>query len=498
MKFIRLLLLLQLVYAGVQAQSGLYHASIEAQGILTGKANVPFWMRSNQFGSIPLPGASGSLIASGRKDYDSASRDLTDWGAGFEVRGDLGDSSRLTLIQAYVKFRLSIFEFKAGRAKEIMGLVDTTLSSGAFSESGNALPIPKVQISIPDYFRLPIFNGLFSFKGNFAHGWVGQQPVIPNGKVRTANTYYHQVSLYGRLGRPNWKLQLLGGLNHQAYWGNEQSIFGSRYWALSNAETFKYVLLGKTYKGSKVGNHLGSIDLGLEYDFGRIKLFAYRQNFYDEGALYKLANIVDGLNGISLVNKDEEVPDYYPVQGYYHASHDFHWHKIVLELFYTKNQAGYPWSRRTASGDENYYNNNSYPLGWSYKGLGLGNPFVTPFPSTRANLVNDTTDFFNNNRVIALYAGLEGSYLDYRFTAKASYSMNYGTYGTSPWGHSTGNKFYPPKYGLFGKVNQFSAYLSVERDIDPRWTIGCVASADKGGLFYNSTGIIFKIRRSLP
>jgi hypothetical protein len=130
--------------------------------------------------------------------------------------------------------------------------------------------------------------------------------------------------------------------------------------------------------------------------------------------------------------------------------------------------------------------------------MGLGNPFITPYTTTRRDLVNDTTDFFNNNRVIALYAGMEGSYLAYRFTVKGSYSMNYGTYGTSPWGHSTGRRFYPPPSDrIWHTVNQFSAYVSVERDLDPLWTIGCVASVDRGGLFYNSGGLIVRLKRTL-
>ena len=498
MKPIIFIIVLGMLYRDARSQ-GLYKAAFEGQGVLTGRKDVPFWMRSNQYGSIPLAGATGSVIGTAMKTYDSSWSGLTDWGGGIELRGDVGNGSRLTLIEGYLKARVSIFEIKAGRTKDFMGLVDSTLSSGAFSLSGNALGIPKVDISIPNYFTLPVFRGLFSFKGNFAHGWLGEQAVIPNNLVREANTWFHQVSLYGRLGRPDWKLHLYGGVNHQVYWGSEKSIYGKN-WGLSQVQTFEYVMLGRTYKGTKVGNHLGSIDLGLDYNFGSVSLRVYRQNFYDEGALYKLANILDGLNGISIVNTDDAdtEPDYFPVQHHNSGDYEgFHWHKIVLEVFASKNQAGYPWSRRTASGDENYYNNNSYPSGWSYKGLGLGNPFITPFPSTRSNLPNDTTDFFNNNRVIALYGGLEGSYGGYRFTAKASYSMNYGTFGTSPWGHSTGNHYYPPKYGLFPKVNQFSAYLSAERDLDWHWTAGVVAALDKGGLFYNSTGLIFRIKRWL-
>ncbi|MBS1606939.1 MAG: hypothetical protein JST42_30065 [Bacteroidetes bacterium] len=495
-----ILLTLALTIAACQfifAQAGLYRGSLEGQGILTGSRNVPFWMRSDQYGSVPLAGASGSLIARGEKVYDSSYMGLSDWGGAIEVRGDLGNGSRLTLIEGYLKARFSIFQIKAGRSREIMGLVDSTLSSGAFSISGNALGIPKIEVSIPNYFTLPVLDGLIALKGSFAHGWVGKQEVIPNYLVREANTYYHETSLYGRIGRPDWKLHLYGGINHEVYWGNEPEFEGKKRWQLSTMQTFKYVLLGKTYKGSKVGNHIGSIDMALEYDFGQVKLMAYRQNFFDEGAIAKLANVMDGLQGISLVNADEE-PDYYPVQHHNSSSYSaFHWHKIVLEVFASKNQAGYPWSRPTKSGDENYYNNNTYPLGWSYMGMGLGNPFVTPYTTTRTDLPNDTTDFFNNNRVIALYGGIEGSVGDYRFVARGSYSMNYGTFGTSPWGHSTGNHFYPPKYGLFPKVNQLSGWLSVERDLDERWTAGVVLAFDKGMLFYDSPGIIFRLKRNL-
>ena len=64
---------------------------------------------------------------------------IFDWGASFEGRANLGQGSNLILIEGYGKIRLSIFEFRAGRSKEIMGLCDTTLSSGSFSVSGNNL-----------------------------------------------------------------------------------------------------------------------------------------------------------------------------------------------------------------------------------------------------------------------------------------------------------------------------------------------------------------------
>jgi len=469
------------------SQGDLFHASLGTQGIMTSKDHVPFWMRSNQFGSIPLPGTSASFIGTARIDYDSTNRQLVDWGASVEARADLGSSSRVTLIEGYGKLRVSIFELKAGRVKEIMGLVDTSLSSGAFAISGNALGIPKVQISIPEYWNLPFGRKLFAIKGNFALGWLGEQKIQYPDSIPSAKTYFHQSSFYARLGRPDWRLKLYAGFNHQVFWGSEKKVFGKNY-PFSDFKTFEYVVLGRTWVGSKIGNHLGSVDLRADYDFENIRIGLYRQNFYDEGALAKLANIADGLNGLCIENKATSEDG---------TSEDgFHWHKVLFEFFYSKNQAGYPDSKRTKSGDENYYNNYQYTKGWSYKGLGLGNPFITTSTSTRAGLPNDSTDFFNNNRVMAFYGGMEGSIGDYYFTAKASYSFNYGTFGTSQWGHSTGYTFSTPHFGLFKEVKQFSAYLEVKRALKNGWEAGAVAALDAGDLLYNSSGLILKLKKS--
>lgn len=496
------LLFLFLKGAGVNAQrileteedpkTGSYHASVEAQGILTTtRKTVPFWMRSNQFGSVPLPGVSGSLIGSVRKDYDTVDNmptdaisgdytHLVDWGGGVEVRGDLGQGSRATIIEAYAKLKVSIFELKGGRSKDFVGLMDTSLSSGSFAISGNALGIPKIQISIPGYWTLPFTGQLISVTGNFAHGWIGQQRVVQDGKYIERQTYFHQLSFYGRLGRPDWRLHLSAGFNHQVFWGYRRN---DPTYKISDFKTFEYVVMGKTYQGSKIGNHIGSIDLRMDYDFDDFSIGLYRQNFYDEGALAKLANIKDGLNGIVLVNKRVNMGGFF-------------WNRFLLELFYSKDQAGYPNSKRTASGDENYYNNNEYTPGWSYKDMGLGNPFITPQWTTRTGLPNDLPDYFNNNRVVAFYAGMDASLDDYSFLAKVSYSLNYGTFGTSPWGHSRGITFYPPKYGIWKEVKQFSAYLEVNRQLFDGWQVGCVGALDAGGLFYNNGGLIIKLKKS--
>ena len=180
----------------------------------TSKGNVPFWMRSMQYGSVPLDGISVSLLAGGYKEYKKESpRKLIDWGGGFEGRLNAGNHSEFILIEAYAKLRLSIFELKGGRFREQIGLVDSTLSSGAFSLSGNALGVPKIEAGIVNFWNVPLTRGVIAIKGNIAHGWMGTQILNKSNTnsllVPEIDAYLHQLSAYGRIGKANWKVKLI-------------------------------------------------------------------------------------------------------------------------------------------------------------------------------------------------------------------------------------------------------------------------------------------------
>ncbi|MBE9599529.1 capsule assembly Wzi family protein [Pedobacter sp. MC2016-24] len=489
------------------SQKDVIHSQIETQVIGTTDKTVPFWLRSNTYGSLPSRGLSTSFIGRLKKDFDMLpisthkQQKMFDFGYGLEARANIGYRTNLNIIQAYAKLRLSIFQLTIGRTTDVMGFNgDTTLSSGNFSVSGNALGIPKIDISIPEFYRLPLLEGLFSVKGNFVHGWSGKTRVLKlikdeNGKESYnvddyfADTYLHQKSLYVRFGKQDWKLNLIGGFNHQVQWDDQKVAFGDDF-KLSSLQTFFYVVTGKAYGGekvarSKIGNQLGSIDLGAEFNYNNnLKFTLYRQNIYDVGALSKLANIRDGLNGITIENKN-----------FYLQNRGLSWKKILIEYFYTKDQAGYPWSIPTASGDEDYYNNYYYRIGWSYKRLGLGNPFITPATNAREGQAHDPFDYFINNRVIAWHIGFLGAFNAWDLKLKLSYSDNYGTFGTSPYGKSTGGKYSNP-VDLFKTVGQFSMLYETGRSFHSNLYGGATLAFDKGSLLNNSVGIIIKVRKS--
>jgi len=482
MKKLVVLLPILLSFFLAKAQNQDVHISLEAQGIATTNNSVPFWLRSNQFGSIPLSGGSGSLIGKIRKDYDTTK--TYGWGFSFEGRGNVGKGSNFLLIEGLIKAHAGIFELKAGRSKDIVGLVDSGLSSGAFSISGNALGIPKISISIPNYYSIPVFGKLFAVKGSLANGYAGRISSNYRDKDINFKSYYLENYLYVKIGKPNWRLKFETGYNHQALWGEEKRVFGP-WFNLSGAETYWYVFTGKVFNHSKVGNHLGSLDVGAEYKFDALTLKLYRQNFYDKGGLGSLANIKDGLNGISFTNNQA-------------GSGNFVWKKLLFEFLYTANQAGTPGSKITNSGAEDYYNNYEYVEGWSYKNIALGSPFITTTVDARADVGRYQRQFFINNRLYALHGAAQFYAFKWNYIVKMSYSHNLGTFqtGTGPFRWVGGQLTKPINPGAFGEINQLSFYFGSSRPLKNGYSIGYDLAYDNGELLYNSFGIILKLSKS--
>ncbi len=118
---------------------------------------IPFWLRANQWGTVPLTAPAGTLQASIWKPYrtDTTSRPRRfDWSAGAQVVGNAATESHVLLPELYVKGHWKAIELSAGRWRQLTGLGDSTLSSGFINGSGNAIPIPKVQLATRGYVPL--------------------------------------------------------------------------------------------------------------------------------------------------------------------------------------------------------------------------------------------------------------------------------------------------------------------------------------------------------
>jgi len=102
-KLVPLVIFILFITSKANSQVNNLFFNIEGWGGYTSNGTVPFWLRSNQFGSIPIDGPSVSFIGTARKDYELNKEKIFDWGASFEGRVNLGECSNITLIEGYGK-----------------------------------------------------------------------------------------------------------------------------------------------------------------------------------------------------------------------------------------------------------------------------------------------------------------------------------------------------------------------------------------------------------
>jgi hypothetical protein len=437
-----------------------WQAWLEVGGLASSSASTPFWLQANQFGTVPETAPAGLVRLGTRLDYQPNSgpkRRKTDWGYGLELIGQTGRVNRLLLAESYLKARLGVVEVFAGRRQQIVGLLESGLSSGSFIWSGNALPIPRVQIGMPTYTPLRFTRNWIALKGFYAHGWYGDAPYVKG-------SFLHQKAIFFRLGRDQSRIRLYASFNHQAQWAgyapflesDPTSSFGGQ---LANSfEAYVNVVLPlktdalknlakfTTYDQNRVGDHRGSAEAAIEYQGKTWALLFYQQHFYDLGRkLYNLRNIEDGLYGLRFERRHQP-------RGI---------QEVIVELFNSGGQGYLQFGRMLGGEPENYFINGQYPDGWSYKGRTLGTPFITQasqsnaalpripfqgFTATNEHIVGDWA--INNNRVWALYTGIRGQAGPrWSYLIKGSFSRNYGTFA-SP---------FP------GGTNQHSALASLSR-----------------------------------
>jgi hypothetical protein len=388
---------------------------------------TPFWLRANQFGAVPTEENYVHVGGSTYIEYRKGKK--MDWGFGASGRLNLGETKADLLVQeAYLKGKWGIFELSAGRKKYIQGLMDSTLSSGSFAFSGNALPMPKVEIVVNEYWHPDFLGGYLGFKGNFVHA------LFDNKRSDVDHIFLHQKSFYGRLGKPNSLFKFYGGFNHQVQWGgtlkyadptNQASRKGK---VASSLKDYLYVITGQSMAAAggdtakygyndaynRLGNHLGTVDVGMEIDGKFGKVFFYRQSIYEDGSLFYGNNITDGLHGVAFSTKRK--------QGLL---------KLVFEYFNTTSQGGAGGSGNTVGflrGQDNYLNNSVYREGWTYLGRGLGSPLMTLDAETGLNAGKDI--FYDNNRIETFYVGAEAMIGENRLMFRGSLSNAIGRYGS--------------------------------------------------------------------
>lgn len=480
-------LLLSVAQAQVTDSTTRNHYYVELGGAFASNSQTPFWLRTNQYGIVPLRSPFFTIRAGFDRNYkvpnDStlSQKSKFDWGFGINNILNISSSkSQLLWPEVYAKIKFGKFEIYGGRRRELLGLGDSTLSSGFMAWSGNALPFPKIQFQTIDFIPLKFIKNILSFKASYAHGWF-TAPYI-------TGAYLHQKTLYLRLGKPSWSFRLYAGLNHQVQWGGKADyLVGSP--VAENGQlpaTFRdYISLitgsyPEDYSNSRynsfdganrIGNHLGSYDFALEWRKGKHNLLFYHQHPYEDASGLAFQNFPDGLTGISWVRPNN-------------LAKLFYLQKLVVEYLSTTNQSGEVYNTLSQyQGSDSYFNHGQYKEGWSYFNQTIGTPFIAPRTTLQPDIqLLSNSNFFPNNRIKMGYLGTEWI-ISKRILlqSRASFSRNYGYFNSSP----------------VTPVNQFSC-LFFAQTLLPRFNkvlIKTALSFDQGGLFSPAWGSYISLKK---
>lgn len=451
------------------------HSTLEAQAIVSDAGVTPFWMRSLQYGSVPKENPGLVLRAWNGKSYNLKKK--YDWKYEVEATGWTGKQNDFWLTQAYVSGRRGKWELWAGRRKEVYGLGDTTMTSGFYAWSGNAVPMPKIQLGTRDYLNFA--KGWLGVHMTYSHGWFGDQGAIKNA-------FLHQKSLYGRIGKINSKISFIAGLNHQAIWGGQYKNKNNIVEIYpSGLNTYFYVitlLKNRTIikidtntswndANNQYGNHLGSFDIQLNINLNDLKFQLYKQTPYETGRVFSLTTAGDGLYGFSINSTKTKII------------------KIInFEYFDTSNQGLYQSEISTLLGikdshfpeTENYFNNGS-DVGYVYQNSSIGTPLIIKDLDSKYRGINVFT--YNAIRAFSISSG--GTiFKNIKWNSKFLFSRN----GTIINGENY------PKTRSVKYINRQSFILNLSKNFNKNITAFITFAADSDDFLTKSNAILTGIK----
>ena len=227
-----------------------------------------------------------------------------------------------------------------------------------------------------------------------------------------------------------------------------------------------------SFEWNRIGNHLGSVDIGANINIANMNLTIYRQFLYDDGSLYYGTNLNDGINGLRLKRVNQEHDSF------------LNFKQATFEYVYTGSQGGSTFDilNPDLRGRDNYFNHTQFLDGWTYFGRVIGTPFFTTDAETSKSLPRYGAGIANNRVRVFHFAvnALAFSKLD--LTARLSFSRNFGTYNipfpTSP--------------------NQFSGMLTASLPINllGGMVVNGSVALDSGELLPNSAGFYLGLRKT--
>ncbi|AYQ30778.1 capsule assembly Wzi family protein [Runella sp. SP2] len=457
-------------------------AFVEMGGIITPQTQTPFWLRVNKNGTVPSDSPLGFVNLEANWIRNGKIR----WIGQISTSVVQNKNSSIYIPNLHIDAEYKGLVFRVGRFREIIGLGDSSMSSGFYIYSGNALPIPKIQLSTNGFLPLHFTNGFLSIHAQIGHGWFGHE-------TWAQNYYLHQKSFYLKFGKPRSSIHLYTGISHFAQWGGNSAILIGSGRVAPNGDLphslkdFLYVISAQKFPQStglssfdtenRVGNHLGTLEALFEYQNLRSTWLAYYQHPI-ENMPGVFGNFPDGLYGISWRNKSPKTSKL--------AVTNF-----IIEYLTTLDQGLFYNSIINTYHGNDYFNNSQYMDGWTYRNHIIGTPFITYRNDTRPEWVNLRGSYeeggymkINSNSVTALHVSSQVSFG----------KKNTILFRVSPSRHY----FNLRNDGSYEKnVNQFSSLLEFQNQPQKHKDIvlKMALSFDDGELLPNTFGASFSFRK---
>ncbi|GAB3950771.1 capsule assembly Wzi family protein [Spirosoma harenae] len=473
--------------AFAQTDNG-YQAYVEAGGFVSSN-QTPFWLRANQFGIVPYSspvgtlrvGLSGSVYLTDTTEQVKPATRAWVFSYAAEIVGNAGRESQIITPEYYVKLAHRQIQLVIGRRREVIGLVDTMLTSGSYAWSGNALPIPKIQFGTKGFAPLGRRQWL-SINAFIAHGLFADTDYMQH-------SFLHQKSVMFRFGKPKALLRGYAGVNHSVQWGGRSDYLDYHYAVdgqlPGELRDFPNVLFAIRTEGinnpritsfdyvNLYGNHVGSTDFGLELRLKSALFMLYHQHSFDDASGVLFQNVPDGLTGLR-------------IQPLQHGASRFYIDDFLVEYLSTLNQSGptFYQDNTHTKGTDNYFNNAQYQEGWAYKGRIIGTPFITRRQDVKAEYQHNTSQVVNNNLVQMAHVGIRATALQkIKLLAKVSYSINHGV----------------PGEPLLCMPKQWSSLVQLGTPVNWLGGMALTASiaADWGELYTNTVGAYVGLRKTV-
>lgn len=458
---------------------GTYEAEAFATASMSGD-HTPFWLISNRAG-LGSPKTNTGYI---RSAYHAAGQidKAWSWSAGVDLVGSWRSESPFIIREFFGEIRFRAFMLTLGSKLLDDRIVDTNLSSGDLLFSGNALPIPQVRLSMPDFMYVPGTKGWLGFKiygsfGLFTDGNWLKSNTDPD-RVYTKNVLFHSKGLRVRIGNTDkFPVTFEGGLEMAAQFGGDRMKGNTVVQHLPHGfkDIFKIIIPqgggGSDLPGEQsnvLGNHVGEWSARLSWAAPHdMDISVYYLHYFEDHSMMFMDYVWhDGLWGFEF-----KLPEN-PVLG-----------KVVYEYLYMKDQAGPVYWDHTpeipeqVSGRDNYYNHYLYNA-WQHWGMGIGNPLIiSPIWN------GDGSNLFKCNRIISHHIGLSGqptTELGWRILA--SHTRGWGTYGI-PYPEVKRN------INFLGEVTWAPERLK-------GWSGTLGIAVDRGNMLGRSCGAMFSIKKT--